>query len=665
MPVLSLDITGRGPFAGGQTFGAAGPYERLRGTVTFAVDPHHPANKAIIDLDLAPRDAGGRVRFRSDFALLAPREPSRGNHRLLVDLPNRGRKLTGRLNRAPPEAALSPEGHPGDGWLFRGGWSLASIGWQWDVIRSERLLGFVAPPALIDGLPVSGQTIVEIRPSVRERTALLANREHEPYRVARTDDPAAVMYVRDWEDGPDSVVPRSQWRFARETGDGRIVPSRDHVYLETGFEPGRYYNLVYATEGAPVVGAGLLAFRDIVSFLRSSAAANPLAGQIEHAYGFGISQTGRMQRHFLYLGLNLDEDGRQVFAGQLVHVAGARRGEFNHRFAQPSVQSTAGFAHLAPFADDDIADPFTGASDGLLRRQRALGGMPKVIYTNTAAEYWRGDASLLHTDPAAAHDLTPAPETRTYLFAGCQHVAGVLPQRQANPDDGSRGRYPFGIVDYVPLLRAALVNLDRWASEGIEPPPALHPRIEDGTAVPRAAVLPAFAAIPGQAVPDPEKLWVLRTMDLGPDAGRGIGSYPVKEGAAYPSLVSAVDADANEIAGIRLPDISVPVATHTGWNLRHPDSGSPDQQIPMQGFARFFAATRAGRLATGDPRPSLEERYRDKDHYLSLVREAAQALIDARYVLPEDLELVVTNCAGRWDAAIAAAVEAPVAAPTR
>jgi hypothetical protein len=251
-------------------------------------------------------------------------------------------------------------------------------------------------------------------------------------------------------------------------------------------------------------------------------------------------------------------------------------------------------------------------------------------------------------------DLPASPQTRIYHFASTQHSIGSLPQRQVNVDDGSRGRYPFGVIDYAPLLRAALVNLDRWVSAGIEPPPSRHPRIDDGTAVQRAAVIEAFKAFPDQAVPDPNKLWVLRNMDLGPDAARGIGRYPVKEDRAYPCLASAVDADGNEVAGVRLPDVTVPVGTHTGWNLRHPSSGSPDHQIPMQGFSRFFAATRAQRLAAHDPRLSLEERYRSKEEYLARVRQAAEALVAERYVLAEDVEILVANAAARWDAALAA-----------
>jgi hypothetical protein len=372
-----------------------------------------------------------------------------------------------------------------------------------------------------------------------------------------------------------------------------------------------------------------------------------------------------MVRHFLYLGLNVDEAGRQVYDGLLPHVAGARRGEFNHRFAQPSVQATAGFGHLFPFTDEDMTDPLTGLTDGLLRRQRALGGMPKLVYTNTGAEYWRGDGSLLHTDPMASRDLPQMPETRIYHFASTQHSIGALPQRQVNADDGSRGRYPFGVVDYAPLLRAALTNLDRWVAEGVEPPPSRHPRIDDGTAVPRAKVIETFRTLPDQALPDPGKLWVIRVIDMGPEEECGVGRYPVEEGAVYPCLASAVDADGNEVAGIRLPDVSVPVATHTGWNLRHPGSGSPDQMIPMQGFARFFAATRAQRLAVNDPRPSLEERYQSKEHYLTLVRKAAEALVAQRYVLAGDVDILVANASDRWDAALAATIATPAAGQPR
>lgn len=652
MAVLSIEIQRRTPYAGGESFGDAGPYDRLDGTVTFGVDPEHEANRDIVDLKLAPRDAEGRVRFTSDLCLLIPRDLSRGNRRLLVELPNRGRKLIPvYVNRAAPHLPTA-DIPVGDGWTFRRGYSVAWIGWQHDVYRSEALMGLEAPEALIDGKPIQGQVIVEMQPNVRERTRLLANRVHRPYRVADIDDPTARLLVRDHPDAENTEIPRSEWRFAREEDD-RVVPDNEHIYLESGFEPGRIYSVIYTTEGAPVAGTGLLAFREIASFLRySEEARNPLAGAIDHTYGFGVSQTGRMIRHFIYLGLNQDEVGRMAFDGLNPHVAGARRGEFNHRFAQPSVQPTPSFGHLFPFADRETEDPYGSGSDGLLRRQRERGGVPRIFYTNTAAEYWRGDCSLMHTDPKGEHDLDPEPESRIYLFASTQHGPGSLPPGRLSPDEGDRGTHDFNVIAYQPLLRSAWTNLHRWVSEGIEPPSSCHPRLTDGTAVKNREVIERFAAFPGITLPDPDKLPVIHKLDLGPRQAKGIGRYPAKLGAIYSAYVSGVDENGNEIGGIRMPDLTVPLGTFTGWNPRAAETGAAGQIMKMRGITHFFRPTKAEREAMGDPRPSLEERYQNKDAYLEQVHAAAEKLVAERFILAEDIDTVVADAAARWDLAM-------------
>ncbi len=656
MAVIAVDIKQRQPYAGGQAFGHTGPYERIDGILTIAVDPLHEANQTIVDLPLAPRDAQGRVCFHADFVLLAPQTPDHGNRRLVVDVVNRGRKrVVGTLNRAAPTLEASPEIPAGDGFLFRHGYSVVSIGWQWDVYRSDALLGLEPPYAQQGGQPLQGQATVEIRPNVTETTRLLANRIHRPTPVADVDEPQATLYVREWEDGPDTVIPRSAWRFARESPDG-IEPSHEHIYMASGFEPGKIYTVVYTAAAAPVVGSTLLAVREVAVWLRHVSDLNPVSGGFERVYAYGVSQTGRLLRHFLYLGLNVDEAGRLVYDGMLPHIAGGRRGEFNHRFAQPSQQAAPGFGQRFPFADETTTAPYAGQTDGLLSRLRSLQAAPKIIYTNSSAEYWRGDGSLIHIDAAGAADLEPAAESRIYHFAGTQHVVSGMPQASGIGPDGSQGRYPFNVLDYRPLQRAALINLDRWVSEGVEPPPSCHPRLDDGTAVTRQTVIEAFSnsrCVPDLATPDPDRLWVVREVDLGPDADRGIGQYPVQEGRASPCYVSAVDGDGNEIGGIRLPDLTVPVGTHTGWNLRHPDTGAPEQQMAMQGFSTFFAPTRAAREAAGDPRASIEERYASREAYLAQVRQAAQQLANDRYILEEDIDNVVVACAERYDAACA------------
>ena len=650
MGVIDLSITGREPYAEGQAFGSTGSYERIDGAITYSIDPEREANAGIVDLEKAPRDNEGRIRFSGDVCILTPSDPDRSNRRALIELPNRGRKLGPRqFNRAPAEVPPTRNIPVGDGFLFRHGYHAVWVGWQWDVFRDSALMGLEAPEALLDGQAITGQTIVEIHPNVRESTRLLANRLHIPYSASDLDQPDATLYVRDWEDGPDTIVPRERWTFAREEA-GEIIADYDHIYLEGGFEPGKLYHLVYSTTGAPVVGAGLLAAREIASFLKyDDSDLNPLAGSVDHAFSFGMSQTGRMQRHFLSLGLNVDEEGRQAYDGMLIHVAGGRRGEFNHRFGQPSVQSTPGFGHRYPFADDAHADPLTGQTAGLLDAQRAAGGVPRIFYINTSAEYWRGDCSLVHIEPSGEHDLEPSADSRAYLFAGTQHGPGTVPQTRLNTNDGGQGRFGFNTVEYSPLLRAALINLDAWATEGTEPPPQNVPSLAEGTATDRTSVLHGFAPFPEMHVPDPDRLPVLRTIDLGPEADKGIGSYPVEEGRTYPAFVSATDEDGNEVAGIRLPDLTVPIGTHTGWNPRDPDTGAPEQLMPMQGFTSWFAVTASQAREAGDPRPAILARYRDRNDYLSRVRIAAGELVAQRYVLEEDVELIVADAAERWD----------------
>jgi hypothetical protein len=657
MAVMGIEIRSRQPFADGTAFGEVGPYERIDGIMRLAVDPNNPANEAIIDLDKAERDADGRVQFSADFSILQPTDPARGSGRLLYEVVNRGRRNISRhLNRAPVAPVLTDEIDPGDGFMMRHGWTMAWCGWQWDVVPGPGLLGLEAPQARgEDGQPLTGRIAVEFQPNEAAKEKLLANRVHRPYPVADLNDPDAELSVRDWPGGERTVIPREQWAFARDE-HGAPAPDPAYIWLEGGFDAGKVYEVVYTTNTCPVVGAGLLAMRDFTAFLRhgTAEAGNPCAGRIQRTYGYGVSQSGRFLRHFLYLGLNLDEDGRQVFDGLLPQVAGGRRGQFNHRFAQPSDQSTPSFGHLMPFADDPQTDPLTGESGGLLDRQRQLGGVPKIFTINTSAEYWRGDASLVHTDLADTRDVEPPDDVRVYLLSSTQHGHGSVPLVNESGSERARGANPLNAVNYVPLVRAALVNLDRWVSEGIEPPASAFPRIADGTAITPEEALAQYHAIPGAVVVDPERRLMVWRTDVGPEAAQGVMQVPARLGERYQNYVSALDADRNEVAGIRMPDISVPVATYTGWNPRHPETGGAGQNNLMQGSTFPFAATRAERERSADPRPSIEERYRDRDDYLAQVRAAAEALVAQRYLLAEDVDLAVRLAAERYDAFAAA-----------
>ena len=646
MPVTALDVHARSLVLDGHAFGAAGAYEKLAGTLRFAVDPGHRVHATICDLDRAPRTAEGRVEFAADFALLRPVEAARGNGSLLLDVPNRGRKVAlGMFNsavRVPDPTTLEDFGN---GFLMRHGWTLAWVGWQHDVPRRDGMMALDIPRAQ----GVSGLVRCEFRPNTPADVLPMADRYHIPYAAAELDDPAARMLVREHAGAAPVAVPRSAWRFACREGD-RLVPDASHVHLAGGFTVGHIYDLVYRSQDPVVVGLAFLGVRDTGAFLKwgSAAEGNPCAGALERSVLFGVSQSGRFLRHLLYLGLDEDEQGRLVFDAVLPHVAGGRRGEFNMRFGQPSVNAQEAMGSLVPFADEPQTDPVTGQRDGLLARIAQRGRAPKIFSTNTSAEYWRSDASLIHTDVASARDVEPPAGVRIYHFAGTQHTPGALPPPDTDPNTGSRGLQPFNLVDYAPLLRAALVNLDRWMSDGVAPPPSVFPRLGDGTAVPAESTAATLRAIPGVRYPD--RVTRVARLDFGPQTAAGILSeLPPKIGAEFAAWVSAVDGDGNERAGIRPVELRAPLATVTGWNPRHPEQGAPGDLMAMMGSTLPFVRTATERERRGDPRPSIAERYASRAEYLAAAREAADALVAARYALAEDVEAMVARAGQLWD----------------
>ena len=637
MAITSFEIAQREPVLGGRPFGDAGAYEKIAGTVRFAVDPAHPHHAEITDLDCAPRNGAGLVEFSADFYLLRPLDPKRGNGALLLDVPNRGRKVAlGMLNSTVRVADPATEEDFGNGFLMRRGYTVAWVGWQADVPRVDGLMALDAPVA--GG--VTGLVRCEFRPNLPVARLPMADRYHVPQPTLALDDPEARLTVRERVSAPRVAIPRATWRFADAT----------HVELEGGFVPGHIYELVYRAEDPAVLGAGFLAVRDTAAWLRFGAAesGNPCAGTLARAYALGVSQTGRFMRHFLYLGLNQDERGRRVFDAVLPHVASARRGEFNIRFGQPSLNAKQSAGSLFPFTSGQQIDPVTGARGSLLGRQAARGGLPKIVSTNTSAEYWQGDGSLVHTDVEARVDVDTGPEARVYFFAGAQHTPGALPPPDADANTGGRGLQRFGVVDYAPLLRAVLANVDAWVRDGVAPPPSAVPRIADGTAVPAETTEKTFTAIPGVRFPDQIERPV--RLDFGPQWSQGICTVlPPSAGAPYASVVSDVDADGNEVAGIRPVELRVPLGTFTGWNPRHPDQGAPGDLMSMMGSTLPFCRTADERARRGDPRPSIAERYASRDDYLARVRAACAELVALRHLLAEDADAVVTRAGRQWD----------------
>ncbi|MEX2223020.1 MAG: alpha/beta hydrolase domain-containing protein [Candidatus Rokuibacteriota bacterium] len=647
MPVTRFEIILRRPLAGRPA------YEELKGRLDFSIDPLHPANRRITDVELAPRNAQGRVEWSSDVSILLPVDRGQCSGRILLDVVNRGNTVAlPNFNRATrpvfgPGSEPNPPIDVGDGFLMKRGWVVISCGWQGDLPRVPGLIGMRAPEARdAEGRPLRGRVYTQVQSTGPVAELLLSDRGHVPYPAADLEEKNALLTVRDQPDGPATVIPREGWRFARAEGGG-VAPDAGHIHLDGGFEKGRLYQITYTAEGAPVQGLSMAALRDSVAWLKHGGAdeGHPAPGRLRWAYGYGRSQTGRLLRTLIYEDLNLDEQGREALDGVIANVAGGMRGEFNQRFGQHSKDRNNMMAHLFPFTDQPQADPETGAKDALHARLDARGSRLRVYYTNTSAEYHRGDASLIHTDPDGARDVAAGPNTRVYHFAGTEHGLGIWPPTDAQPAPADptapveRSQNLRGVADYAVLLRACLVSLDRWVVDGIEPPPSRHPRVADGTAVPPDRLAPAFARIPTARYPrhNPRP----RRLDW--------SALPPTPGRAFGSLVSAVDADGNEVAGIVLPEIAVPLAAHTGWNLRHADIGGAEQLLVFAGATIPMAWTRAEREATGDPRLSVAERYASREAYLDRVRQAAQALAREGYLLADDVPLSVAAGARLWD----------------
>ena len=644
--VVRIDVQSRTDLASGKPFGSTGAYEKLRGRIYFEIDPANSANRIITDIDHAPRNARGRVEFSSDFFLIKPKQVERGNGTVLYEVSNRGGKgLLAFYNHASGGLDPATDEQLGDGFLMQQGFTLLWVGWQFDVPARDGLVRVYPPVASEGGRPIAGVVRSEVIVSRRTQDASLADRSHAAYPVANPDDPAHTLTVRDEADGARRVVPRSQWRFAR-IENGKPVADPTHVYLSTGFEPGKIYDVVYTAQNPPLAGTGMAAVRDTVAMLKYGAADawSIPAGTIERAIAWGVSQSGRFLRTYLYYGFNADEGQRQVFDGVMSHVAGAGRGSFNLRFAQPSRDGHPFLNKLYPtdifpFTDAAQTDPETRVSDGLLQRVPPE-LRPKIFHTNSSYEYYGRAASLIHTTIDGRADAPLPDHTRIYMFAGGQHGPGAFPPAR------SIGQQLNNPNDYRWFMRPLLLSMQRWIAEGVEPPPSRYPKVADRTLV-RLEEL-RFPALPG--VGKPSELHEAYRVSYGRDfATKGIVTLdPPEVGNPFPLLVPQVDEDGNEIAGLKMPEVAVPLATYTGWNLFNSEAGPVHLLSSMQGSYIPLPATRAERERAQDPRRSIEERYRDRADYLARVREAAGSLVREGYLLAGDVDTIVERADRHW-----------------
>jgi len=638
--VTRIEIAKRTPYLEGRVFEKVGAYERLRGRVTFAVDPAHAANRQVIDLELAPKNAQGKVEFSADIEILAPVDLAKANGALLYDVNNRGNKVApGQFNGGADE------------FLFRKGYIVMWSGWIAETQPGGDRCRMEAPVASENGKPITGIVRAEVvvdAPEPRHTLGQWANQgTYEP--TARGLENATLTW-RQRESDPRVAIPREQWKLEQhfvETDGQRGQLPEINLAATGGLQPGYIYELIYEAQGPIVQGLGLAGIRDVVSYLKyDKSEGNPLkktaggsAAQV--AYGFGVSQSGRCLRTFLYDGFNADEAGRMVFDGVMPHVAGAGMGFFNHRFASPTRHNTQHDNHLFPadafpFAYGDDRDPLTGRIDGILRRARASKSVPKVMHTQSSSEYWHRSGSLVHTDPLGQRDATIPDEVRIYCFGGTQHGAG-----SGVPSPGGQGQLMRNPADYRPLVRGLLVALDAWVREGKEPPASVYPKIAEQSLVGWRQAESGWRAIPG--VRYPEVIQQPELLDRGPDflALRRTAIEPPVSRGHYVVKVPGYGPDDNELGTLELPFLSVPVATYTSWNLRNREAGAEGELWSLSGGYIPWAKTATERKERGDPRPALLERYENFAEYQEHIREAATQLAERRYILDEDIERLV------------------------
>jgi hypothetical protein len=619
--VYAIHLKERTDVAGGTAFATAGPYERITATVHFRIDPKREQNRGIVDLSLAPVNSDGMVEFSADLLVLRPRDPAKGNGTALVDIPNRGRMLANStFNRGSSVFDPQTAAEIGDAFLMERRFTIVSVGWQWDVPEIPGRLGLRAPrlPATITGVVRS--EFVADKPAIGFS---LGDRDHIPYPVADPADARNRLYVSAGPGLPRTEIPRSRWKFVGTA-----------VEIDGGCEPGKIYELVYRATGAVPVGLGFAAVRDTASFLKYGKSPFLLGDQqrfIKRTIAFGVSQTGRFLRHMIYEGFNQDENGQKALDGVWAHVAGAGRGGFNHRFAQPSRDGQP-LLHYSwpvdvfPFTDTETEDGLTKRTGALLARVKSLNAAPRIFYTNNSYEYWGRAASLIHTTTDGSRDIETDANTRIYFLAGGQHGAGSLPpvrtqtQNLTNP------------LDMRWALRGLLVAFHEWLKDGVEPPASAYPRVAS-----RELALPSSIEYP-RGIQRPRFVRVPQVLDFGPDfATKGVVTVePAKEGAAYTVLVPQVDRDGNERSGVRLPELDVPLGVYTGWNLRSESIGAPERMMAFTGS--FFPLSAA----------DVKQRYGSRAAYLEKVKQSAESLAGRRLIVATDIPGIVNRAGELW-----------------
>jgi hypothetical protein len=650
--ITKITISSTVPAYGGATFGSVGAYEFVTGVAFGEVDPNDERNKIIQDIELAPRNAKGRVEYSTNFQILKPVDESKGNHTMLFEIVNRGNELDpGFFNIGV--TATNPQG---DGFLENQGLTLVWAGWQADLVAPASNPGLVtmsAPTATKHGQTITGVVRSEWTLSAPASTQniLAESSSNTPgYASVTTNNAGLTLTMRVHQDDARTSVPNSDWAFADcTTTPFPGVPNPRKVCLKNGFDTNHIYELIYTAKDPIVMGLGLAAIRDVASFFHraKSSAGNPIAGAIHYALLNGISQSGRLLRTYLNLGFNLDEDSQQVFDGMQPHI-GAVENYINIRFSQPG--RLAGTQHTEkqfPGPDSPLTyarkfDPLLGEPRGLLDRCTRTNSCPKIIHTMSDIEYWESSGAGDTTDPQGKHDLQQPPNVRIYEFSSTQH-GGFSPVAALPTSTGICEQLPNANT-YTYNIRALLVALEEWVLAGRMPPDSRFSLLHDASLVPVGSV--AFPAIPG--VTGPHGIFNTRFAYFrGPqydtdDISGIIAVEPPIPIAMYPALAPQVNHDGNDIGGLRSHILQAPLGTYTGWNVRRTGFSQGDA-CDLTGSYIPFAITKAQRLASGDARLSLAERYGSTAGYVNAVTTAVNKLVSERLMLASDAPGAIAN----------------------
>src|SRR5262245_15370277 len=600
----------------GRSFGTVGTYDRIIARATIAVSPNDSHNAVIADVDRAPRNAQGLVEATTDVEILRPTVAAKGNRALFYDVVNRGSKrLLAYFNDAPAGNDPVRAADAGTGFLMSRGYTVVWSGWQGDTPAGGSRVTLTVPTVAGVTGPAREEFIFDDKDN--PATGALS------YPAADLDPAHARLTVRQKEGDARATPAGLSFKF-----DG---PNKISITRPAGFDDGAIYEFVYTARDPKVMGLGLAATRDLIAFLRrDTGTQNVLAGRIDRAIAFGASQSGRYLHDFLYWGFNADESGRTVFEGLMPHLAGGKKTFTNFRFSQPGRSAYQHADTLYPGAEFPFTypvtkDALTGKSDGMLARCLASNTCPKIIKTDTELEFYQGRAGLVPID-TAGNAVTMPDNVRMFLLSNLQHAAPFNARSQMTQTCTHASNPLYA----GPPLRALMVALDAWITKGTLPPASRYPSRSDGTlAEPNQAAV-GFPKIPG--VSYPARINQAAVLDE--------SVMPPKRVKAYPAFVPKTDADGRDVAGLRLPTLEAPIATHMGWNLRKAGYGD-GELCDNTGSMLPFAKTREERMASGDPRLSLAERYPGAGDRAAAVERAAKKLVADRLLLEEDAKAFV------------------------